>query len=320
VHPHNTPVRWVFLRHEEFNQLTWDWHVARARRGECATLGVSMNTSAALEDLEALLRGKKLAVLTGAGISTESGIPDYRGPETRRRARQPMRFQEYSASAEGRARYWARSMLGWRRFASARPNAGHHALAALERAGKLSGLVTQNVDRLHHAAGSCRVVELHGALAEVYCLRCDQREPRAELQARLEALNPQLQRAHAEQAPDGDAELAPHWLREFRVANCLACDGVLKPNVVFFGESVPRETVAEAFSIVDAADALLVVGSSLAVYSGYRFVQRAHARGQAIALINLGETRADPIANLRVEAKIGEVLPALASAWTAGVA
>jgi NAD-dependent SIR2 family protein deacetylase len=274
-----------------------------------------MNPAAALDDLEALLRGKRLAVLTGAGISTESGIPDYRGPETRRRARQPIRFKEYAASAEGRARYWARSMLGWPRFSSARPNAGHHALAALEQAGRLTGVVTQNVDRLHRAAGSCRVVELHGALAEVHCLRCDQSEPRAELQQRLETLNPRLIGAQAEQAPDGDSELSADWLSDFRVANCLACDGVLKPNVVFFGESVPQHTVSEAFSIVDAADALLVVGSSLTVYSGYRFVQRAHARGQAIALINMGETRADPIADVRVERKIGEVLPALALAW-----
>jgi NAD+-dependent protein deacetylase sirtuin 4 len=275
-----------------------------------------MQSAAALDELEALLRGKRLAVLTGAGISTESGIPDYRGPETRRRARQPIRFQEYAASAEGRARYWARSMLGWPRFSSARPNAGHHALAALEQAGHVTGLVTQNVDRLHHAAGSCRVVELHGALAEVHCLRCDQGEPRAELQLRLEALNPQLLSARAEQAPDGDAELAASWLHDFRVANCLACDGVLKPNVVFFGENVQPQRVSEAYAIVDAADALLVLGSSLAVYSGYRFVQRAHARGQAIALVNLGETRADSIADVRVARKIGEVLPALAGAWS----
>jgi NAD-dependent deacetylase sirtuin 4 len=274
-----------------------------------------MKTANALEDLEALLRGKRLAVLTGAGISTESGIPDYRGPETRRRARQPIRFQEYAASAEGRARYWARSMLGWPRFSSAEPNAGHRALAMLEHAGHLSGLITQNVDRLHRAAGSCRVVELHGALAEVHCLRCDYSEARAELQTRLETLNPQLVNARAEQAPDGDADLAPSLLADFRVANCLACDGLLKPNVVFFGESVPQRTVADAFSIVDAADALLVVGSSLAVYSGYRFVQRAQARGLPIALINLGETRADTIAHVRVERKIGEVLPALADAW-----
>jgi NAD-dependent SIR2 family protein deacetylase len=205
-------------------------------------------------------------------------------------------------------------MLGWPRFSAARPNAGHRALVQLERAGHLSGLITQNVDRLHDAAGSSRVVELHGALAEVRCLGCDEREARVDLQRRLHALNPQLSAAEAELAPDGDAELAPSWLREFRVANCLACDGVLKPNVVFFGEGVPASIVADGFSIVDAADVLLVVGSSLAVYSGYRFVKRAHAGGKPIALINLGETRADSLVHVRVAARIGEVLPALSEA------
>lgn len=276
-----------------------------------------MDPAFALDQLASHLGGKRLAVLTGAGISTESGIPDYRGPETRRRARQPIRFQEYAASAEGRARYWARSMLGWPRMAAARPNAGHLALAALERAGNVLGVITQNVDRLHHAAGSCRVIELHGALAEVRCLHCDLRMPRAELQERLIALNPQLLASRAELAPDGDADLAPTWLEGFRVANCAACDGVLKPNVVFFGENVPRSIVAEAFALLDQAEALLVVGSSLAVYSGYRFVKHAHQRGQPIGVINLGETRADELADIRVEAKIGEVLPALVTRWIA---
>lgn len=276
-----------------------------------------MNLST-LDDLASQLHGQRIAVLTGAGISTESGIPDYRGPETRRRARTPIRFQEYAASHEGRARYWARSMIGWPLMAAARPNAGHIALAALERAGVVTGVVTQNVDRLHHAAGSRRVIELHGALAEVRCLSCDHRVPRALLQARLEALNPQFREARAEIAPDGDAELAPAWLRDFRVANCQACDGVLKPNVVFFGENVPPTTVAEAFALVEAADSLLVLGSSLAVYSGYRFVKRAHERGQPIALINLSESRGDALATLRLEASIGEVLPELATRWLGG--
>jgi NAD-dependent SIR2 family protein deacetylase len=274
-----------------------------------------MRDQSRVEELIGLVRGKRVAVLTGAGVSTESGIPDYRGPETRRRARQPIRFQEYAASPEGRARYWARSMLGWPRFSAARPNPGHHALAELERAGHLAGLITQNVDRLHHAAGRRNVIELHGALTQVRCLRCDEREPRAELQRRLEQLNPHLAEAQAELAPDGDAELAPSWLSHFRIANCLACDGLLKPDVVFFGESVPQPTVAEAFAIVEAAEVLLVIGSSLAVYSGYRFVKRAQAQGLAVALINLGETRADAIAQLRIAAKSGEILPALADAW-----
>jgi NAD-dependent deacetylase sirtuin 4 len=274
-----------------------------------------MTQAANIGELEALLRGKRLAVLTGAGISTESGIPDYRGPETLRRARKPIRFQEYVASAEGRARYWARSMLGWPRFSRAEPNAGHRALAALEAAGHVIGVVTQNVDRLHRTAGSRNVVELHGALAEVRCLVCAREESRSQLQARLEALNPQLAAAHAELAPDGDADLAPRWLADFRVANCSACDGVLKPNVVFFGESVPPRRVVDAYAIVEEADALLVVGSSLAVYSGFRFVRRAHERGQPVALLNLGETRGDALASVRLEAKSGEALSALAQAW-----
>ena len=265
-----------------------------------------------LEELVRLLEGRKFAVLTGAGISTESGIPDYRGPETARRARKPIRFQEYAASPEGRARYWARSMLGWPRFSAARPNAGHHALAALERAGHVSGVITQNIDRLHHAAGSSHVIELHGALAEVRCLRCDERESRAQLQGRLLALNPHMAEARAELAPDGDADLAAAWLANFRVASCLACDGVLKPAVVFFGESVPPATVAAAYALLDQAEALLVVGSSLAVFSGYRFVKRAHEQDKPLAILTLGETRGDALAKLCVQRKIGEVLPALA--------
>jgi NAD+-dependent protein deacetylase sirtuin 4 len=269
----------------------------------------------AVEDLTALLAGKRVAVLTGAGISTESGIPDYRGPETLRRARKPMRFQEYAASAEGRARYWARSMLGWPRFAAARPNVGHHALVELERAGAICGVITQNIDRLHQAAGSCHVIELHGALAEVRCLSCDAPEARTHLQDRLTAQNPQLLAADAALAPDGDADLAAHLYQNFRVANCLACDGILKPNVVFFGESVPRSVVERANTLVDDAEALLVLGSSLAVYSGFRFVRRAHERGMPIAIVTLGPTRADALAHVRADQKIGDVLPLVARSW-----
>ncbi|MEY4580377.1 MAG: hypothetical protein RL701_5080, partial [Pseudomonadota bacterium] len=243
----------------------------------------------------------------------ESGIPDYRGPETRRRARQPIRFQEYAASAEGRARYWARSMLGWPRFSRAQPNPAHRALVTLERAGLVTGIITQNVDRLHHAAGSGRIIELHGTLAEVRCLRCDEREARADLQQRLEALNPHLVDVQAALAPDGDTDLGSAYLTGFRVANCLSCDGVLKPNVVFFGENVPRPLVAEGLALVDDADVLLVLGSSLAVYSGYRFVKRAHERGKPIAIVTIGETRGDGIADLRVEGRLGAVLP-----WVVG--
>jgi NAD-dependent SIR2 family protein deacetylase len=269
--------------------------------------------SGPIHDLAVLLRGKHVAALTGAGISTESGIPDYRGPETRRRARRPIRFQEYAASAEGRARYWARAMIGWRRFSGAEPNVAHRTLAALEQAGIVHGVLTQNVDRLHRAAGSERVVELHGALADVRCLTCSRIVTRSSVQEKLETLNPGLVNASAELAPDGDAELATEWLSGFRVVSCEACDGVLKPDVVFFGEGVPEKRVNDAYTIVDESDVLLVLGSSLAVYSGYRFVKRAHAQGKPIAVVNLGETRADPLAQLRLDAKLGEVLPALAA-------
>jgi NAD-dependent SIR2 family protein deacetylase len=272
-----------------------------------------------LDELVALLRGRRLSVLTGAGVSTESGIPDYRGPETRRRAKNPIRFAEYMKDDLRRARYWARSLLGWERFSSAEPNPAHHALAVLERAGQTTGLVTQNVDRLHQRAGSRDVIELHGALEDVRCLDCGALEPRRELQHRLVVLNPDILSHAAELAPDGDAELdVDHGLLAgFRVPRCLRCDGTLKPNVIFFGENVPHATVEEAYARVEASEALLVVGSSLAVFSGYRFVRRAEALGLPVAIVNLGPTRGDPHATLRIEARAGELLPALVAALTA---
>ena len=265
-----------------------------------------------VQSLAELLAGKRVAVLTGAGISTESGIPDYRGPETRRRARNPVRFATFTSSPEARARYWARSLAGWERFRLARPNAAHAALAALEAAGIVEGPITQNVDRLHHHAGSRDVIELHGALAEVRCLECGAREDRDALQARMRAENPGLDARILELAPDGDAEI--EVAASFRAPSCRVCGGVLKPDVVFFGENVPRERVEAAYARVDEADALLVVGSSLAVFSGYRFVRRAYDRGKPVAIVNLGESRGDPYAALRIDARAGEVLPALASA------
>lgn len=259
------------------------------------------------------LAGRRTVVLTGAGCSTESGIPDYRGPETARRARNPIQYRAFLADPAVRARYWRRSLVGWPRFASAEPNAAHHALARLERSGAVGGVITQNVDRLHHLAGSERVVELHGALADVRCLGCGQREARSSLQHRLVTLNPGFDPArHAELAPDGDAELDD--AHGFRVASCLGCGGVLKPDVVFFGENVPRPRVEGALRMLDEAGALLVVGSSLTVFSGYRFVRRAHDRGVPIAVVNLGATRGDPLAAVRVDASAGSVLPALADA------
>jgi NAD+-dependent protein deacetylase sirtuin 4 len=264
------------------------------------------------EPLVALLRGRRVVALTGAGISTESGIPDYRGPGTLRRARNPIQYREFVSDAAGRRRYWARSVIGWGRFSSARPNPAHQAVATLENAGTLAGVITQNVDGLHHAAGSRRVIELHGALAEVRCLGCGALEDRERVQERLLHLNPGWDRRRAEAAPDGDAELPAALVDGFRVADCERCDGVLKPNVVFFGESVPRATVDAAWALLDEAEVLLVVGSSLAVFSGYRFVRRAGERGLPIAVVNLGPTRGDPLATVRIAARAGELLPRVA--------
>lgn len=261
-----------------------------------------------------LLRGRRTVVLTGAGCSTESGIPDYRGPGTRARARNPIQHMEFIQRPEVRARYWARSLIGWPRFSTARPNAAHHALAAMEREGHVLGLITQNVDRLHHAAGSARIIELHGALAEVRCLSCEGREARVELQERLLALNPNFLAHQVELRPDGDAELPLEAVRSFRLADCLHCGGALKPDVVFFGDNVPRPKVEAAFSMVEEADALLVVGSSLAVFSGYRFLLRASERHMPIGMLNIGECRGEELADVRIEARAGDALPLLAEA------
>jgi len=267
-----------------------------------------------LEALVALLRGKRVTVLTGAGCSTESGIPDYRGPGTRARARNPIQHRDYLREPAVRQRYWARAVLGWQRFSAAQPNPAHRALAALERSGVVPGLITQNVDRLHHAAGSERIVELHGTLSIVRCLDCGARELRAALQDRLLALNPTFEHVAVTIAPDGDAELDGEATRTFRVASCAQCAGVLKPDVVFFGDNVAKPVVDAAFALLEEGEALLVVGSSLAVFSGFRFVRRAAERGIPIAMVNLGETRGDPYARVRVDAAAGTVLPALAEA------
>lgn len=269
-----------------------------------------------LQQLVDLLRGRRLAVLTGAGCSTESGIPDYRGEGTRRRARNPIQYRAFVTDAAVRARYWARSTLGWPRFAKARPNPGHYALARLEQAGLLVGLITQNVDRLHHRAGSRRVLELHGSLATVRCLTCGHAIDRDAFQQWLLELNPGWSAHAAELAPDGDADLPDELTTRFRVPDCPRCGGILKPDVVFFGENVPRERVEAARRIVAAADVLLVAGSSLAVYSGYRFVLEAARQRKPIALVNLGPTRGDALATLRLEGRTGEVLPRLAAALT----
>ncbi len=261
-----------------------------------------------LDELVALLSKRQLVLLTGAGCSTESGIPDYRGPETQRRARNPVQYREFLHSDRARARYWARSMIGWPMVRDAAPNEAHRAIASLEKSGIARGVITQNVDRLHHRAGSEHVIELHGAMAEVSCLECRMIETRESLQARLQALNPGAV-ASADIAPDGDAELAD--IPDFRIPECLVCGGVLKPKVVFFGESVPRPLVDAAHELVRKSDALLVVGSSLAVFSGFRFVRAAREQEKPIAIVNLGPTRGDELADLRVEAMAGAILPEL---------
>jgi NAD-dependent SIR2 family protein deacetylase len=267
-----------------------------------------------IDDLCALARGRRIVALTGAGLSTESGIPDYRSPEALARTRRPIHGPEFIRSATVRQRYWARAVIGWERFRHAAPNAGHRALAALERHGAVAGVVTQNVDRLHEKAGSLRVIELHGALADVTCLGCGAFESRDALQARLLAQNPGWADLHASAAPDGDADLPAELVERFAVAACAECDGVLKPRVVFFGENVARPLVDAAFALVDAAELLLVVGSSLAVFSGYRFLLRAVERKIPVAIVNRGPVRGEDRATLKVEASTGATLEALAIA------
>jgi NAD+-dependent protein deacetylase sirtuin 4 len=263
-----------------------------------------------VEQLARLFDRGPVAILTGAGISTESGIPDYRGPETRRRARNPVQYHDFLHVPAARKRYWARSMFGFPRMAAAQPNAGHFALRAIERAELTTGIVTQNVDGLHARAGSEDAIELHGALREAVCLRCAARVSRHWLQAALERENPDFFGARPELAPDGDADVEGPELDDFRVIDC-ACGGPLKPDVVFFGESVPKGRVNRAMALVERASALLVVGSSLAVYSGLRFVRAAARRGVPAAIVSLGETRADGEVSLRVDASAGATLTLL---------
>ncbi|MEM9191254.1 MAG: NAD-dependent protein deacetylase [Myxococcota bacterium] len=267
-----------------------------------------------IDALVAFSNGRRLTVLTGAGVSTDSGIPDYRGPETRRRARNPIQYRQFLKKPEARRRYWARAVVGYERFRKARPNPGHYALAELERRGLIRGVVTQNVDRLHQAAGSRRVIELHGALAEVVCMHCGATELRSHLQERLLEQNPGWMEMQGTIAPDGDADVDEDVTSRFQMAHCLECGGPLKPAVVFFGESVPKPVVERAYALVDEGDALLVVGSSLAVYSGFRFVRHAEKHGIPVAIVNLGESRGDPLAELVVDRSATAMLEALAAA------
>jgi len=261
-----------------------------------------------------LLTGRRVAVLTGAGISTDSGIPDYRGPDSP--PSNPMTIRQFTADPLFRQRYWARNHVGWRHMDDTLPNAGHRAVAALEHAGVVTGVITQNVDLLHTKAGSAHVVNLHGTYARVICLGCGHTMSRAALAEQLEALNPGfIERAEAvgglAVAPDADAVLAD--TASFRYLDCPRCAGMLKPDIVYFGENVPKDIVAQAFSLVDHAGAVLVAGSSLTVFSGYRFVRHAAARSIPIAIVNRGRTRGDDLATVKVDGGCSELLTLLAS-------
>ena len=263
-----------------------------------------------------LLAGRRLVALTGAGLSTDSGIPDYRGPGSR--PRNPMTYSEFVSGVPAQRRYWARSHVGWARMRRAEPNPGHVALAALGAAGLVERLITQNVDGLHDAAGHRGVIDLHGRIDEVVCLDCRRTSPREELQARLTASNPGFTEAHSaevETAPDGDA--AVEITEGFRIVPCAACGGTLKPHVVFFGENVPRDRVARCYTAVGALTpddgALLVAGSSLQVMSGLRFVRAAWKAGVPVVIVNRGATRGDELATVRVDAGCSETLTALAA-------
>jgi NAD-dependent SIR2 family protein deacetylase len=274
--------------------------------------------SSAMHHLAHCLRQRRVVALTGAGVSTESGIPDYRSPEALARVRKPIQGPEFARSAAVRQRYWARAMAGWEKFRSAMPGPAHRAIAELEARGSIARVITQNVDRLHHAAGSRNVIELHGALAEVICLACGELEQRDAYQARLRDANANGNAnvmwtpAATDVAPDGDASIPEEAVARFVVPPCLGCGGALKPRVVFFGDNVPRPVVDEAFACVDAADALLVAGTSLAVFSGYRFLRRAVERGIPVAIVNRGAVRGEEHAAIKIEASTGAVLQELA--------
>jgi NAD-dependent SIR2 family protein deacetylase len=258
-------------------------------------------------------RHRRLFVLTGAGCSTNSGIPDYRDADGNWKRAQPVTFQAFIGEPATRQRYWARSMIGWRRFGRAQPNGAHRALARLEAMDRSELLLTQNVDRLHQAAGSNQVIDLHGRLDLVRCLGCERRMPRAELQDELGRLNPSWLDLDAADAPDGDADIESAAFSSFVVPACRHCGGLLKPDVVFFGENVPRDRVDTANRHLARADAMLIVGSSLMVYSGFRFVQAAAQAGKPIAAVNLGRTRADGLLALKLEQSCEDALAFLMS-------
>ena len=257
---------------------------------------------------------RRVFVLTGAGCSTNSGIPDYRDADGQWKRTPPVTWQAFTGDARVNARYWARSFIGWPRIDLARPNRVHHALAEWESRAGVSMLLTQNVAGPPQRAGSRRVVDLHGRLDGVVCLQCRAESSRADLQARLAEANPEWAHLDAGTAPDGDADLEGHDFSRFTVPACEACGGMLKPDVVFFGENVPRDRAVRAGDALKASDAMLVVGSSLMVYSGYRFARMAQDAGIPLAILNRGRTRADELASLKIEEEAGAVLGAALSA------
>ncbi|CAI8748481.1 NAD-dependent protein deacetylase [Pseudomonas sp. IT-P294] len=266
-----------------------------------------------LDRLQQWMTEQPFMVLTGAGISTPSGIPDYRDNQGVRRGRQPMMYQEFLSAPESRRRYWARAMLGWPRVRQAQPNVAHEALASLQSARQISGLITQNVDTLHDQAGSHDVIELHGSLHRVLCLDCGQRSARDSIQQLMEAQNPYLAGVDAVQAPDGDTLLDAAFEARFQVPHCPQCAGErMKPDVVFFGENVAQATAAKAMAAVEQAAGLLVVGSSLMAYSAFRLCRAVADQGKPLMAINLGKTRADDLLDMKIEASCEQLLPLLA--------
>ncbi|TCO53638.1 NAD-dependent protein deacetylase [Actinocrispum wychmicini] len=278
-----------------------------------APTGEPRPSTTSLAEVTAVLADGDVVVLSGAGLSTESGIPDYRGAEGTLRRHAPMTYQDFVSSETGRQRYWARSHIGWRTIARAAPNKGHHAVAALRANGYLSGVITQNVDGLHQAAGTPDVVDLHGSLDRVICLGCRETSPREDLDLRLRLANPDFGGTALALNPDGDVDLDDAAARRFTLVDCSECAGVLKPDVVFFGENVPKPRVEQCYRLVDEANALLVLGSSLTVMSGLRFVRHAAKNGKPVLIVNRGRTRGDEYATVRVDLPLGQALTSLLS-------
>lgn len=266
----------------------------------------AMNATTPLQDF--IDRHRRLFVLTGAGCSTMSGIPDYRDADGNWKRPPPVTYQAFMGKPETRQRYWARSLIGWRTFGRSKPNRVHDSLARLEARDQSELLLTQNVDRLHQAAGSTRVIDLHGRLDVIRCMGCGHTSPRDAFQERLIRLNDSWTTLDAADAPDGDADLDGIDFTTFVVPECTSCGGVLKPDVVFFGENVPKPRVEAAFQALERADAVLIVGSSLMVYSGFRFVQAAARAGKPMAAVNMGRTRADDLLTLKVEQPCADAL------------